>query len=571
MRAWLLIALLMQWPSYARNSVPVHLSPTWAIAIGILRVLAAGLVLLVADRTFLRHRSAEPASLWVVIATWLAAGLAAMAVQWAAFRYLGEPGISPLRWTVSSITFALRSALCAYYFGLREYWLQSVGELRTSSERLAELRASSRADLENIRARVRTIVVDQVLPRIRELQADLGDRRSEMTRDRMMRLSGIAEAYSQGIVRDASHEVSNLPAEGEPQHDYPGSSSAIASKSDVRRPLLISTRWTALVFMVTLVPLAFTAPPDDPVPPILFAIAVLLLMAWTGAWIQARIRGWSRSTIASTCWMTFTAVVGIEACVSANLLPARVITPVPRVSLMVIVFILLMLGASMERHLGGITDRAKALLQVRREMTNINAVLQEELASEKRRVALLLHGPVQGRLAAVSLLLKLDSGADGTGDARYDTRKRCQVILDQVVVDLASVVDGTFEEGQPLPERLAQLAARWQGLAAVSLTTDPQVLDHAAGDPRLRVWIFDIVEEGINNAVTHGHATGIDVDLTMNGGQVMVCVRDDGVGCSDDAAQGLGLSTIGRSPARLSITRTHTGGTLLTVSVPLTT
>ena len=85
LRAWILISLLMQWPSYVRNSVPSNLPPTWAVAIGILRILAAGLVLLIADRTYLRRRASEPASLTVVIATWIAAGAAAMAVQWAAW------------------------------------------------------------------------------------------------------------------------------------------------------------------------------------------------------------------------------------------------------------------------------------------------------------------------------------------------------------------------------------------------------------------------------------------------------------------------------------------------------
>ncbi len=210
LRAWILIALLMQWPSYARNSMPVDLPPSWAVVIGILRVLAAGLVLVVADRTYLRKRACEPASLAVVIATWIAAGAASMAVQWAAFHYLDQPGISPLRWAVSSITFALRSALCAYYFGLRDYWVSSVTELQASTARLLALRSSALADLVDVRARVRTIVVDQVLPRVRRLQADLGDGHGQMTGDRLMRLSRIAEMYSQGIVRQASQQVSQL-------------------------------------------------------------------------------------------------------------------------------------------------------------------------------------------------------------------------------------------------------------------------------------------------------------------------------------------------------------------------
>jgi signal transduction histidine kinase len=551
LRAWILISLLMQWPSYVRNSVPSNLPPTWAVAIGILRILAAGLVLLIADRTYLRRRASEPASLTVVIATWIAAGAAAMAVQWAAFGYLDQPGISPLRWVVSSIAFALRSALCAYYFGLRDYWTGSVTELQASTVRLLALRVAARADLQDIRARVRSIVVDQVMPRVRQLQADLGDASGRMTRDRLERLSQIAATYSQGIVRDASHQVSDLPTARAPHQDIASPRSGPVPRAERRQPLLISVRWSALVIGATIAPLSITAPPDDPLLSVLLEIVVFLGLLGVGAHIQTRISARSRTTRWSVCWMAAAAPVAVGIFAAAGLLPARVIAPAPLVSLAVIAFVLAMLSSSMERHLRGITAQADELERVLGEITEINAGLQEEIASEKRRVALLLHGPVQGRLAAVSLLLKLD--------------------VEQVVVDLTAVVDGTVDEGLALPDSLAQLAGRWQGLAVVSLTNDPRVFDAVADDPGLRMWIFDIVEEGINNAVTHGHATRIDVDLAMHDGLVEVSVRDDGVGCGTVAARGLGLSTIGRSPARLTLDDLPLGGSRLSVTIPLST
>lgn len=571
LRAWILISLLMQWPSYVRNSVPSDLPPTWAVAIGILRILAAGLVLLIADRTYLRRRASEPASLTVVIATWIAAGAAAMAVQWAAFGYLDQPGISPLRWVVSSIAFALRSALCAYYFGLRDYWTGSVTELQASTARLLGLRVAARADLQDIRARVRSIVVDQVMPRVRQLQADLGDASGRMTRDRLERLSQIAATYSQGIVRDASHQVSDLPTARVPYQDIPWPRPGPVPPAERRQPLLISVRWSALVIGATIAPLSITAPPDDPLLSVLLEIVVFLGLLAVGAHIQTRISARSRTTRWTVCWMAAAAPVAVGIFAAAGLLPARVIAPAPLVSLAVIAFVLAMLSSSMERHLRGITAQADELERVLVEITEINAGLQEEIASEKRRVALLLHGPVQGRLAAVSLLLKLDVGPDSTSEARFEARERCRSILEQVVVDLTAVVDGTVDEGLALPESLAQLAGRWQGLAVVSLTNDPRVFDAVADDPGLRMWIFDIVEEGINNAVTHGHATRIDVDLAMHDGLVEVSVHDDGVGCGTVAARGLGLSTIGRSPARLTLDDLPLGGSRLSVTIPLST
>lgn len=568
-RAWVLIALLMQWPYYARNSVLLGVPTAWVVAIGIVRALAAGLVLLVAHRTYLRRRSSEPAALWAVVATWFAAGLAAVAIQWAVFRYLDRPGFPPMRWLAAPLAMVLRSAVCAYYFGLRDYWKQSVRELQSSAQRLSALRASSRAELEDVRARVRTIVVQQVLPSVRRLQMDLGDESSPLTRDRLMRLSQIAEGYSHGVVRDASHRVSDLAAGAAHTPAVASEVAGQAPRREPRRPLLISIRWTALVFGVTLLPFAFTAPPDDPPLPILVDITVLLGILVLGAWIQARAGRWSRTTPWSVCWMAGMAVVGIGGLAAAGLIPERLATPVPLASLAVIVFLFAMLGSSMDRHLRGIAEQADALERVVEEISGINDALQEELAAEKRRVAHLLHGPVQGRLAAVAMLLTLEAGQDGTGDDIPQARERCRSILDQVMIDLTRVRDGTFDDGQPLPDRLAQLSERWAGLAVVSVEGDPEVYRAASSDAGLSMWVFDIVEEGINNAVTHGHAARIDVELMAHDATIEVSVRDDGTGCGVEVSPSLGLSTIGRSPAQLALEGSPAGGSRLTVTIPL--
>jgi len=167
------------------------------------------------------------------------------------------------------------------------------------------------------------------------------------------------------------------------------------------------------------------------------------------------------------------------------------------------------------------------------------------------------------------MLLKLDSGTAGAGETAADTRERSQAILDQVVVDLTAVVDGTFDDGRALPERLAQLVERWQGLAVVSLTGDERAFDAVTDLSALRIWIFEIVEEGIYNAVTRGCATHIDVHIAVESDAIEVNVRDDGIGVRIDAEQGLGLSAIGRSPARLTLRSLPRGGCQFWVTIPL--
>ena len=568
-QAWLLIALLMQWPYYARNSAFSQLPAVWVITIGILRVIAAGLVLLAADRTYLRRRSSEPAKLWIVVATWLAAGAAAAAAQWLFFGILGESGITPLRWVTSAITFALRSALCAYYLGLRDYWVGSVTALEASMQRLAQREASFRADLEHARARVRTIVVDEVLPHIRRLQAELGDHGGPSTPERLAHLSGLAASHSKAVVREASHRVSELDAETTLSTALNRRAAEGTRPPLPRRPLLISLRWSALVFAVTLAPFALTGPPEDPALPILLALATLVAILAVGAWIQDRVGGWTSTSLWSVSWMAGMAGGGIAGLVAVDLIPERLAHPVSLAALVVLVFLLATLGAAMDRHLRSITEHASALARVVDDITHINNTLQEEIATENRRVALLLHGPVQGRLAAVALLLRLDGEAGRGGHPGDDTLARCRAILHPVVDDLTRVMDGTFEDGA-LEDRLTKLAERWRGLADVTPSWTPDALAAVADSQSLRMWVFDIVEEGINNSVAHGDARNVEVNVSRDDDWLTVSVRDDGSGCGESTSPGLGLSAIGRSPARLTLTAVPTGGSQLVVRLPLT-
>jgi signal transduction histidine kinase len=267
-------------------------------------------------------------------------------------------------------------------------------------------------------------------------------------------------------------------------------------------------------------------------------------------------------------WTAGAVIADVSLFTTSGLMPTRLFAPVPLISLVVIIFLLALLAASMERHLRGIAARSGELERVEKEIATIYAGVQEELAAEKRRVALLLHGPVQGRLAAVAMLLKLDGAYAHGGVASVATRDRCREILAHVAVDLAAVVDGTVDDGQALPDRLSHLTERWRGIASVSLISDPRVVDVAALDLGLSTWIYEIVEEGINNAVTHGHATQIDVQMRLQEGLIVVSVRDNGVGGCAGSKMGLGLSTIGRSPARLTLSAHPRGGCHLIVMIP---
>ena len=53
--------------------------------------------------------------------------------------------------------------------------------------------------------------------------------------------------------------------------------------------------------------------------------------------------------------------------------------------------------------------------------------------------------------------------------------------------------------------------------------------------------LYRIIQEGMTNAVRHGHATEIEIHITRDGDLVTVNLRDNGLGCAEDWKAGFGL------------------------------
>jgi signal transduction histidine kinase len=91
-------------------------------------------------------------------------------------------------------------------------------------------------------------------------------------------------------------------------------------------------------------------------------------------------------------------------------------------------------------------------------------------------------------------------------------------------------------------------------------------------DPASQIQLYRITQEAITNAVRHGRARTIYIDLAQVDGRLILTVEDDGVGIRDTpAGRGLGLRTM-RHRARmigasLKIERADTTGTIVTCMV----
>ncbi len=127
-------------------------------------------------------------------------------------------------------------------------------------------------------------------------------------------------------------------------------------------------------------------------------------------------------------------------------------------------------------------------------------------------------------------------------------------------------------DGSRLPEALEDVAQRWSDVNAVPVhvtTTGGSRPLH----PEVEVTLLRAAQEGLANVARHARASRVGVTLSFSGDEVMLDVRDDGVGFDDAAASGgFGFEAMRQRVQRLAgdlaIESEPGGGTAISVRVP---
>lgn len=133
-------------------------------------------------------------------------------------------------------------------------------------------------------------------------------------------------------------------------------------------------------------------------------------------------------------------------------------------------------------------------------------------ALQNREFAFFVHGHLQNRLLA--LADQLDRG-----EQSHHTRQ-------QVVETLRSVHTGQSVT-EPLSDRLNEIALRWRGLADIVVPSPVQLeqVPAVTADE-----VAHVVVEAVNNAVRHGAARSVVVDIQQADQRWVITVVDDGLG-----------------------------------------
>jgi len=187
---------------------------------------------------------------------------------------------------------------------------------------------------------------------------------------------------------------------------------------------------------------------------------------------------------------------------------------------------------------------AAALLRARSVIGEVDR-FREDVASS-------LHSHVQARLIVAASRLEDPRGGDVHG-----AQRALLAIQDEDIAHLRRLVDG----GVSSPHSLSALADAFADVD-VLMQLDEGFAHEESGA------VVEVVHEAIVNAVRHGGASQVRVEVTSQEGDWLVTVADDGSGPAEPVHSGLGLSLVdAASRGRWALTGDDCAGALLSVRV----
>lgn len=168
--------------------------------------------------------------------------------------------------------------------------------------------------------------------------------------------------------------------------------------------------------------------------------------------------------------------------------------------------------------------------EVNQELELLNSQVRRELWLNRRRIATVLHGPVQAALYASAMRL---------AQAKRPTKK----LIQSVTQELANALEILkFERLATVNVRevLQQIADVWAGSCDVYFNVGKSVYQASRKDTNLSEALVEVLREATSNAIKHGSATEVEIDVKMVDNLIEISVINNGKLTAIEARKGFG-------------------------------
>ncbi len=489
--------------------------------------LLVSVALCLAARRFLLPRLSRQKRPWAVIGVYLLAGLTRgllLTLVTDALNVPFYPGILPYP-MLSSLLVMTLALVCVGWF---THHRAQMNRLVHVEAQLIDLNENFEKRVERSNNELREQVRDYLDPaiiRIHELLAEKDSASSEaLTNILAATVSDVVRPLAQSLSIPPTPEISTAPERPSAQ-----AFRIISAQVDVPRAI----RPVALIIFV----LAIVGVQPIPMPVSLSNPGTIPLLLLVGLTLAAIKRFWPRRV--ATCSILWAGVLLIATYALALLLPLTAVSlflpdvvqsAVPDLALSFAYWMLLgmcMSIPSMFEQLGRQDEESTAASIVELEM--VEARFRRQLWMNRRNLTWVLHGPIQSALVSSGMAL---SGTSVTEGDRERVRVNLTAALNQLYSSSTAHPD--------LAEALAALAAVWSRTCTVLFHITPAAQALLDNDRNAVVCLGEVVREGVSNAVRHGKARRIDIEVEERRGLLRVSVQDNGTGLVPAADLGLG-------------------------------
>lgn len=515
---------------------------------------AGAVVFIVAAATVMRPRPGRSVAVPTVVAVWVGIGLARALV----LDQFYVEGIAQI--VSATITLAAWALLMIYVAATLSEESDRARRLREAHAKLLLVRESTERLLEEDRARLAEAVRESVSPEIGRLRhlVTVLDRPSNT--NEISALADTVAAYSTDVIRQTSHEIRAdgtlsrpMASESPAASDLP---TVLQSYARVRQPIFIP------MALITLRAASVWASQDDLVAAAvgLIGLVVVTVAGWLlRTLIDHALRRPSVTELIASSVLIAVVAVALMAIFDWAREGAVGPTYVPLP--LIVAFVLGVLVAA--RLVSALELRWRELIaqwtRVNDELEVANRELSDEVHVVREQIAAILHGPVQGRLAAASMALRMYVAAREAGQEPdlATTVTMTTTLLDRATADIESLGRGDSLEQVSLAEGLDRIRRNWSGLVSINASVD----DRWERPPEFITGCIDLISELVTNASRHGDARTVDLAVRgLDAHRVIIEAEDDGSGPVGQVSEGQGLAGARRWEGRWSITPGNAGG-----------
>ncbi|RJP50670.1 MAG: sensor histidine kinase [Anaerolineaceae bacterium] len=207
------------------------------------------------------------------------------------------------------------------------------------------------------------------------------------------------------------------------------------------------------------------------------------------------------------------------------------------------VFVIRFLRAFQVENDHKIADLQEARLHESREREGLRAELFRKIVAaqeaERQRIARDLHDETGQSLTAIGMGLRGLSDELKSRRGQIDTLHELQVLTSDSLRELQRIISDlrpAHLDDLGLSATLRWYASRLQEMTRLKIKVDIEGEEHNL-DETVKIAIFRIIQEALNNIIKHAQASSVSVSLDYKEKSAYILVRDNGIGFDMDAVK----------------------------------